>query len=91
MRNGLGSDLDERDLIRVQQQLVPESKRLFTDVIKQRGKMPHALYVRLTEDRELDNHIQSKMITNLQPDNVINLPSGHLLMLSKADELARKH
>jgi len=37
LQNGLCSDLNEKDLIRVQQQFAPESKKLFTDSIKKRG------------------------------------------------------
>lgn len=50
--------------------------------------MRHALYVRLSEDRELSHLIQAEMIANLKPDYVINLTSGHLPILSKPDELA---
>lgn len=88
LRNGLCSDLDEPAAMQVMKRFVPESKRLYTDSIKQRGHLPHALYVRLTEDRELGEPVQARMIAHLQPDDIVDLASGHCPMLSRPHELA---
>lgn len=88
MRSGLCSDLDEEVAKLVVERFVPESKRLYSDAIKRRGRLPHAAYIRLTEDREFNEQIQGRMIANLQADEVIDLASGHLPMLSRPEELA---
>lgn len=88
LRNGLCNDLDEQIASRVVQQFTPESKRLYIDRIQHPSHLPHRAYVRLTEDREFNAQIQAGMIANLQADEIIDLSSGHLPMLSRPGEMA---
>jgi len=88
LQNGLCNDLDELKTMKVVNSFVPESKGLYTDKVRFRGRFPHSLYIRLTEDREFSESIQKDMIARFIPDDVEELNSGHLPMLSKPDELA---
>lgn len=86
--SGLCSDLGEGASRQVIEHFVPESRRLYTDSIRQRGRLRHAAYIRLKEDRELNDQMQARMIANLKPDEVFELDSGHLPMISKPEQLA---
>lgn len=81
--------LDKRHSQEVINRFIPESKKLYTDKVQKRLSIPHSLYVNLTQDRELTNKIQQQMMENLRPDQIVDLKSGHLPMLSKPSELAR--
>lgn len=88
VRHGLCSDLGEEESRQVIERFVPESKRLYIDSIQRKGRLPHTAYIRLTEDRELNDPMQSRMIANLEADQVFELASGHLPMMSKPEALA---
>lgn len=88
LQKGLCNDLDESKTMHVTSSFVPESKGLYTEKVRFRGRFPHSLYIRLTEDGQFSDRIQERMIANLVPDVVDELNSGHLPMLSHPEELA---
>ncbi len=47
------------------------------------------MYICLTEDREFGVPLQRRMASNLGAEDVPEIASGHLPMLSEPDELAR--
>ena len=89
IQNSLCTDLDKRCSQEVINRFVPESKKIYTDKVQNTISIPHSLYVSLTQDRELNEKIQKQMMANLRPDQMIEMNSGHLPMLSKPSELAR--
>lgn len=84
----LCSGLDDAVKSKVVHSFSTESPNLFTE--KRRGKtMPdNAMYVKTRRDREFSMRLQRKMIMQLQPRSVVELPSGHLPMLQQPEQLA---
>jgi pimeloyl-ACP methyl ester carboxylesterase len=89
IRNGLCSDLSEREADEVVRRFVPESRAVYFE--RTGASVPDVprMYVVLTEDREFGVPLQRAMAGNLGSGDVVELASGHLPMLSKPDELAR--
>lgn len=89
IRKTLCIDLSNQYAQEVIHRFIPESKKLYTDQVQTQFSFPHSLYVNLKQDQELTEKIQQQMVINLSPDQVLDLNTGHLPMLSRPKELAR--
>jgi pimeloyl-ACP methyl ester carboxylesterase len=88
IRKGLASDLPREMADEVVRRFTPESRQVYLDRTGARPPDVPKLYVKTTNDNELDSALQDRMITNLGPGKVVSLESGHLPMLSRPRELA---
>lgn len=88
IRSGLASDLSPEVADEVVARFTPESKWVYLDPTGAATPDVPKLYVKTTNDNELDSALQDSMITNLGPGQVVPLESGHLPMLSRPRELA---
>jgi pimeloyl-ACP methyl ester carboxylesterase len=88
IRKGLASDLPREVADEVVRRFTPESRRVYLDKTGSGAPDVAKLYVKTTNDNELDSALQDRMITNLGPGKVVPLESGHLPMLSRPGELA---
>lgn len=87
IRAGLCSDLTGEQAAEIVQGFTPEAIRLYTDKTGTSVPQVPKLYVKLTRDKEFDPSLQNKMISNLSPEFVRELDTGHLPMLSDPDGL----
>lgn len=88
IRQGMCNDLSDEQTDLVVRRFVPESRAVYfgrTDVPL--PSVPRS-YVRLTEDHEFDQATQRAMAANLGTEDVREVSSGHLPMLSNPKELA---
>lgn len=82
IRSGLCNDLSAEQAIKIVDGFVPEAVRLYTDRIGVSLPIVPKLYVKLTQDKEFIPSLQERMISNLSPQSVQALNTGHLPMLS---------
>ncbi len=66
----------------------PEAKSLYTTKVHYALPDTQKLYIKLTDDKSFPIHFQGKMIKNLKAQQVAEIHSGHLPMLSKPEELS---
>ncbi|MGB0651768.1 MAG: alpha/beta fold hydrolase [Thermoplasmatota archaeon] len=88
LRKGVCSDLDQERTDRIVADLRPESRRYFTDGSPPGAPSPGAArrYIHLTEDKGLPPTSQRKQAARLGGD-VVELPGGHMPMLTRPEEL----
>lgn len=88
IRKGLCNDLAKEQADEVVRRFVPESKAVYFERTEaQVPDVPRA-YVHLTNDNEFDEQTQRAMARNLGAEDVPELATGHLPMLSKPKDLA---
>ncbi|XOK62165.1 alpha/beta fold hydrolase [Paenibacillus elgii] len=87
IRAGLCGDLSAEQTTEIINGFTPEAIRVYTDRIKVSLPTVPTLYVKLTQDKEFSPSLQNKMISNLSPQWVRSLNTGHLPMLSDPDGL----
>lgn len=87
IRAGLCNDLSPEETSEIVQGFIPESVRLYTDRIGVSIPVVPKLYVKLSKDKEFNLSLQQKMVSNLSPQSVQSLETGHLPMLSDPDGL----
>jgi pimeloyl-ACP methyl ester carboxylesterase len=87
IRAGLCNDLSREQAEEIVRGFIPESVRVYTDRIDVSVPVVPKLYVKLTKDKEFNSSLQNKMISNLAPQWVQSLETGHLPMLSDPDGL----
>ncbi|WP_373228882.1 alpha/beta fold hydrolase [Cohnella sp.] len=87
IRTGLCNDLSPEQASEIVRGFVPESVRVYTDRVDVSPPAVPKLYVKLTKDKEFSPSLQNKMISNLSPQSVQSLETGHLPMLSNPDGL----
>lgn len=87
IRAGLCHDLSPDHTAEITKGFIPEAIRVYTDRIGVSAPNVPRLYVKLTNDKELSPSLQDHMISNLSPQFVRSLETGHLPMLSDPDGL----
>ncbi|MBW5448721.1 alpha/beta fold hydrolase [Cohnella sp. CFH 77786] len=87
IRTGLCNDLSEDQTMEVVKGFIPEAVRIYTDRIDVSIPFVPKLYVKLTKDKEFGPSLQRKMISNLSPQSVQSLETGHLPMISNPEGL----
>lgn len=87
IRAGLCNDLTPDQATEIVKGFVPEAVRVYTDRIYASVPDVPRLYVKLTKDKESSPSLQNKMISNLSPQSVRSLETGHLPMISDPDGL----
>jgi len=89
IRKSLCSDLSERQAADIIDAFTPEPRSLYTDKTST-DKLPDSkyLYVRTINDREVSAQLQTSMAKRLPSAKIIDIPSGHMAMISHPDELA---
>ncbi len=90
-RELLGGDMSEQDIRWVLEHVGPDSKHLFTDRASRAGlpdSMPRT-YVRLRRDNAVPWSLQEDMIALLPGLQIEELDSGHNVMVTQPQELAR--
>jgi pimeloyl-ACP methyl ester carboxylesterase len=87
IRQGLCFDIPESKSKNILENFVEESFSLYTD--RTNATLPDIpkMYVKLKKDKEIDERLQEKMILNLGTDQVVELDTGHLPMISRPGEL----
>lgn len=66
----------------------PESVKLYTTKINYTTPPKKSLFIKLLNDKSVTQEMQNKMIENLKCQEILELDSGHLPMISKPKELA---
>ncbi|MFB9330174.1 alpha/beta fold hydrolase [Paenibacillus aurantiacus] len=89
IRQGLCHDLTDEQTQRVMSGFTPESVRVYTDACESGVPEVPRMYVKLTQDKELDQALQDRMAVHLAAQRTVSLPSGHLPMLSMPEELSQ--
>ncbi|TYP68955.1 alpha/beta fold hydrolase [Paenibacillus methanolicus] len=89
IRQGLCHDLTSAQTESVVAGFKPESIRVYTDGCEAGVPEVPRMYVKLTQDRELDQRLQDRMALQLAAHRTVSLPSGHLPMLRMPEELSR--
>ncbi|AJY73453.1 alpha/beta fold hydrolase [Paenibacillus beijingensis] len=87
IRSGLCNDLSSDQAAKIVQGFIPEAVRVYTDQVDASVPIVPKLYVKLTHDKEFSPSLQNNMISNLSPQSVRILETGHLPMLSDPDGL----
>ncbi|WP_449621183.1 alpha/beta fold hydrolase [Robertmurraya sp. Marseille-Q9965] len=90
IRKGLCNELSPERANEIVRDFVPESIHIYTDQTKAivPTNIPK-LYIKLAKDQEMSLFQQDKMISNLAPQNIEILETGHLPMLIKPNELRK--
>lgn len=88
IRQGLCNDLRADRADEVVRRFVPEGRAVYFERTGVAVPAVPRMYVRLTEDQEFDQRTQLAMARNLGTEDVRELPSGHLPMLSRPRQLA---
>ncbi|MFC4099670.1 alpha/beta fold hydrolase [Paenibacillus xanthanilyticus] len=89
LRQGLCHDLTSFQTESVVAGFQPESVRVYTDGCEAGVPEVPRMYVKLTQDRMLDQRLQDRMALQLAAHRTVSLPSGHLPMLSMPEKLSR--
>lgn len=86
----LCNDLDAETTEAFLERRVPEPPRFLLEKVSPAGLPPGlpCRYVRLTDDRSVTDAARQQNIDRLDNPQIHDLPSGHLPMLSRPDELA---
>lgn len=87
IRKGLCNDLSPEQTEEIVSGFTPESVRVYTDRINAPVPDVPKLYVKLSNDKEFGSSLQNKMISNLSPQSVQSLETGHLPMISNPEGL----
>lgn len=89
IRNSLASDLQGERVDRLVSSFQPEARGLYYDKTSSvdYSTIPYS-YIRTTRDKELPVTVQDTIIKRLPSVTVQDIASGHLPMLSHADEVA---
>lgn len=87
IRTGLCNDLTPDQAAEIARGFTPEAVRVYTDRIHVSVPDVPKLYVKLTQDKELSPSLQEQMISNLSPQSVRSLETGHLPMIKDPDGL----
>lgn len=87
IRTGLCNDLSPDQAAEIARGFTPEAVRVYTDRIHVSVPNVPKLYVKLTQDKELSPSLQDQMISNLSPQSVRSLETGHLPMIKDPDGL----
>jgi pimeloyl-ACP methyl ester carboxylesterase len=85
------NDMDEEQTVWTLDHMVPEAASVMTDPVDLTGlarPIPRT-YVRLSRDASIDIEAQNRMIATLEPVDVVDLDAGHMVVVSRPDELAR--
>jgi Alpha/beta hydrolase family len=82
------------DLTQIQKDMVtsnftPESILLYTQKCKSNVPKCKKLYIKLILDKEFEPLLQDQMAKNLGTENILEINSGHLPMISKPPDLAK--
>jgi pimeloyl-ACP methyl ester carboxylesterase len=88
IRSGLCNDLDEADTAEVIARYAPEYPGLYVTPVEAPAAVP-STYVRLARDGSVSPGVQTRMVTTLGTPNVVEFDAGHLVMLSKPEEIAQ--
>jgi pimeloyl-ACP methyl ester carboxylesterase len=89
IRRGLCNDLSAEQADEVVRRFSPEARAVYFERTGVPVPEPPRMYVRLTDDNEFGVPLQSAMAHNLGTDDVRDIASGHLPMLSRPQELSR--
>lgn len=84
----LCNDITPDKTSKIVKDFTPEGKALYTTKINYDLPEIKRLYIKLTNDKAIPVDLQNKMAANLQATKIETLVSGHLPMLSNAEELA---
>ncbi|MDG2304266.1 MAG: alpha/beta fold hydrolase [Candidatus Binatia bacterium] len=90
VRAAFCNDMDERQTKFVLERLVPEAGRPFAEPMDLAG-LAHPVprtFVKLLRDQSLRPQLQDEVIERLAPVNVVELDTGHDVMISKPQALA---
>jgi pimeloyl-ACP methyl ester carboxylesterase len=87
IRAGLCNGLSPEQAGEIVREFIPESIRVYTDRVDVSIPVVPKLFVKLSQDKEFSTSLQNKMISNLAPQWVQSLETGHLPMLSDPDGL----
>lgn len=87
IRAGLCNGLSEEQTTEIVKGFTPEALRVYTDRADASVPAVPKLYVKLTKDKEFAPSLQNKMISNLSPQSVQQLETGHLPMISNPEGL----
>lgn len=87
IRAGLCNDLSSDQTAEIVRGFTPEAIRLYTDRINVSIPDVPKMYVKLTKDKAISLSLQNKMISNLSPQSVRSLETGHLPMVSNPEGL----
>lgn len=83
----LCNDLDTKQTEKIIKEFTPESKKLYTTKIHFSLPQTKRIYIKTTNDK-MSVRLQNKMAENFQADQVLEINSGHLPMLSQGKKLA---
>ncbi|KRE58223.1 alpha/beta fold hydrolase [Paenibacillus sp. Soil750] len=87
IRSGLCNDLSPYQAMEIVKGFIPEAVRVYTDRVNVPFLDVPKLFVKLTKDKEFSPSLQDKMISNLSPQSVRSLDTGHLPMISNPEGL----
>ena len=85
---GLAKDLVPEKGLEIAKRFTPESKRLYTSSVSYTQLPPSRGYIKLSKDNEIPLNTQEQMIKNLKADQIFELESAHLPMMSHAKKVA---
>ncbi|MCC5931364.1 MAG: alpha/beta hydrolase [Cyclobacteriaceae bacterium] len=88
IENELCNDLTTEQTFRIVNEYTPESKALYLTKINFSLPDTHRLYIKLKNDNAMPGNLQDKMAVNLNANKIIAIDSGHLPMISQAEQLA---
>lgn len=89
IRRGLCHDLSAEQAASVVAGFTPEAVRVYTDACEAEAPEVPRMYVKLTQDRQMDLRLQDRMALYLKSHRTVSLPSGHLPMLSMPEQLSQ--
>jgi pimeloyl-ACP methyl ester carboxylesterase len=89
IRDGLCNDLPAELTDQIVRQFIPESIHVYTERVK--ASLPNVprLYVKLSKDKQLSFSLQNQMISNLAPQEIRSMETGHLPMLANPEGLLK--
>lgn len=88
IRSGLCNDLSAEQTQKIINTFSAESAAVFTTPIRYSPLQVPTLYIRTTNDKEYGMALQTKMANTLPHPKIIDMPSGHLPMLSHPNDVA---
>ena len=88
LKNDLCNDLKPSQSEEIIRRFSPESIKLYTTKITYNAVPRKSLYIKLLNDKAIPQDMQDEMIKNLNCNEVVELDSGHLPMMSKPKDLA---
>ncbi|CAN5759603.1 hypothetical protein BH23ACT12_BH23ACT12_11850 [soil metagenome] len=89
LRREYCQDLSPSDASMLIERYVAEWPGLYLNRVQGARRVPRPFYIKLLEDRSVPPKLQDRMIRNIGGVQVVAVQSGHMVMLSKPDELAR--